>query len=645
MLDLDKDKLNRLEELKRKLFSNSYKTRIEYRDNYSPVHHNDVADSWEGDKSPVDNLQEKKVNTSIFKKFFVFSIIFFVFALLFVAYQSFSGGNTVSNNNIEIAILGNTFTNGGEDLPLQIEITNKNNSALELVDLVVEYPNGTTQGENSSAVDTERIRTSIGTISAGGIKTENMSIVLFGEQGSVHEIKISIEYRVEGSNAIFVKDKEYQVTINSTPIDLLVNGPTSVNPGEDMNLSIKTSLNSKNPALNVLVKVEYPLGFQFVRATPMPSLGDNIWNLGDLSPGAENNISIVGKMTDSFDGDEKTFKVYSGSQAKNDKSVIDVVFNSLGYTVLVQKPFISARLFINGVYDREYAIDSRSPIQSEINFTNNLDTKIVDLEVKAKISGNSFNRSTISAKKGFYDSLNNTIVWNKDYDNKLAEVASYESGSVNFFFSPLSLFTSSSGFISQPTINIEVSVSGKQLLEGNSTKKLENSESKVIRIISDLGLSNKALYYSGPFKNTGPIPPKAETETTYTMVWALTNTANNISKAQIKSSLPPYMRFVGTVNPRSEDFTYNASTREILWNIGVVPRGTGISGAGREVAFQVSLTPSLSQVDEVPLLIKEVVLTGHDDFANVDVRVVKPSLSTKLTNDPIASDSTGKVVE
>ncbi|MDQ3076083.1 MAG: DUF11 domain-containing protein [bacterium] len=645
MLNDDRNKLNRLEELKRKLSNNSYKTKLEYYDSYSPEHHKDVPESWKDEKiKPVDEFHTT-MKPSIFKKFFVFSIFFFLLAAAYVAYQFLAGGNTVSNENINIAVLGNTFTAGGEVLPLQVEITNNNNSALELVDLVVEYPNGSSLRENGNGSDTERMRTSLGTIPSGGVRSENMNIILFGEQGSTHDVKISIEYRVEGSNAIFVKDKGYQVTISSTPIDLVVDGPTEVNPGEDITLKIRMTLNASRPALGMLVKAEYPLGFQFIKATPSPTLGNNVWSLGDLSPGAENNITIVGKMVDVTDGEEKTFKVYTGSQAKNDKATIGVVFNSLSYAVMVQKPFIATKLFINGVYDRDYAIDSRTPILAEIKYTNNLGTKINDLEIRAKISGNSFNRNSLRAPRGYYDSINNTVIWNKDYDTELTEIAPYETSTVAFSVLPLSLFAAGGRFTNQPVINIDIAITGKQLLEGSVIKKLENSESKVVRITSDLGFSTKALYYSGAFNNTGSIPPKAESETTYTMVWSLTNSANNVSKAQIKSSLPPYIRFVGTINPASEDLTYNASTREIVWNIGGVPIGTGISAASREIAFQISFTPSLAQIGEVVKLINEAILTGHDDFANVDLRVSRQFLNTSLTNDPLFPKNGAKVVE
>ena len=108
-------------------------------------------------------------------------------------------------------------------------------------------------------------------------------------------IKISLEYRVEGSNAIFVKEKLYEVNINSTPINLTVDAPEVISPNQDITLNVKTTLNATKPASNILVKFDYPVGFQFSSATPVPTLGNNVWSLGDLSPGAERDVSITGK--------------------------------------------------------------------------------------------------------------------------------------------------------------------------------------------------------------------------------------------------------------------------------------------------------------------------------------------------------------
>jgi hypothetical protein len=199
--------------------------------------------------------------------------------------------------------------------------------------------------------------------------------------------------------------------------------------------------------------------------------------------------------------------------------------------------------------------------------------------------------------------------------------------------------------LSEPVINLYASIAGKQAVAGNVAKKIESNETKIVKIISDVGLANKLLYYSGPFTNTGPIPPKVENETTYTVVWNITNTANVIRNAKVRATLPPWTNFTGLVSPQSANITYNASTKEIVWNVGTLERSAGLGSPGPEAAFQISFTPSLSQLDETPVLLNDAVLTGRDDFANVEVRVNKSSLNTKLSSDASFDYKSSRVVE
>ncbi len=635
------NKLSKVEELKSKLFSRNFEVKIEHRDVFSSHDNEQVMDSWNMKNNSTNSKQEFFMQTSLFKKFFIYSLFFFFIALAYGSYMIFFGGNTVSNNNIDISILGNTFTAGGEDLSLQIGITNKNTLALNLVDLVVEYPKSSS-GDLTGEV--ERIRESLGTIDSGAVRNENVKVVLFGEQGSVRPIRVSIEYRVEGSNAIFVKDKLYEVNINSTPIDLTVDAPNDISPNQELTLKIKSTLNATKTAQSLLTRVDYPLGFKFISATPEPTFGNNVWSMGDIAPGGERNISITGKMIDVFDGEEKVFKVWTGSQSKTDKTAVDIVFNSLGHIVTIKKPFIEAGFYLNGVKQREYSIDSRAGMTGEIRWSNNLDTSVNNMKITASLSGSALDRKSIRPEQGFYDSASDTIVWDRNSLKDFAEVSPGDSGSVAFSFKPLSAF-STNGIISNPVINVDVSIAGQQEISGYDNKELKNTDSVLIKIVSDAGFANKVLYYSGPFTNTGPIPPKVEKTTKYTVVWSLSNSANDIVKGVVQSSLPTWVDFVGLVSPLSEDLTYNDTTREITWNVGNLNKGVGITSKSREVSFQIALSPSLSQRKTIPVLINEAVLTGVDGFANVGIRVVRGALNTNLVNDPMFPANGATVAE
>lgn len=627
----DDTKPHKLEDLKNKLFSKNYRPHAEHRDEFSRGFSSGVPDSWQpaGESDHWENKFFMK--TSLFKKIFIVSLAFFVLAVGYAFYVFFAGSNTVSNENIEITVKGNNFAAGGEELELIVGIVNRNSTPLELADLVVEYPRGTATGLGSNM---ERRRESLGTIPAGSSRNENLKLILFGEQGSQKPIRIILEYRVPGSNAIFLKEKIHNVNISSTPINLSIEGPLSVSSNQEISLSIKTSLNATRPAGNIAVKVEYPLGFQFVKAVPEPSFSNNIWYLGDLQPGAEHGITLTGRMIDVFDGEEKTFNISAGSQLPTDKTNIEVVFNSARHTLAIKKPFIETGIFINGVSRREYSVNSKNPINVEIRYANNLSTQVEDVKIEAKISGNAWNRSSVRATQGYYDSATNTITWDRISQQSLREVNSGDSDSVSFSVTPVPLYSPSGELLGSPIINIDVNVYGRQAGGDATLSQIKSSTSATLRVSSEVGFTAKALYYSGPFKNTGPIPPKAEEETTYTIAWTLSNSSNSISQAKIISTLPSWVDFAGTVSPAGEDVAYNSADRSVTWNIGRIPKGTGITTAARTVYFQVTLKPSLSQVGSSPSLVNEAVLTGRDDFANVEIRASKSGLTTRLDNDP-----------
>src|SRR3990167_10458650 len=86
----DGDKLNRIEELKRKLFSKNYQTKMEHRDNFTHLDFKDVPESW-AERGVIARHLGKKffLRTSFFKKFFLFSVVFFVLALGYASYMFF----------------------------------------------------------------------------------------------------------------------------------------------------------------------------------------------------------------------------------------------------------------------------------------------------------------------------------------------------------------------------------------------------------------------------------------------------------------------------------------------------------------------------------------------------------------------------
>ena len=632
MLEVNK---NKIEDIKRNLYDPNDKSMGHQREGILHQVSHKVNEEWKGDEiQSTDNMTHKfkKPPVSIFKIFFYISIIFFIGALGFAFYKFSNNDTSVSSDKINIDVIGNAFTKGGEELPLQIEIVNNNNASLELANLLIEYPKGA--GDN--ATDVVRLpKDSIGTIKPGENVIRNIKVNLFGEEKSIRNIKISLEYHPEGSNAIFTKDKFYPVTISLAPMALNIEAPESATSNQQISFKVTATLNTSLPDENPILQVTYPNNFIFDSAIPSPLLGNSIWDLSTLTTTNPVTIEVKGRLVGQ-DGEEQVFHAYAGTTSGMDQSAVNIIYSSILQKIAIVKPFLEANILVNGQDKNEYAVSGGESVSAEISWANNLTTRITDGQIIVSLSGNAFDKNTVNAFNGFYDSANSQIVWDKTSISDLSEINPGERGNISFSFKPISLIGLSS--IKNPQISIKVSIKGREPLLGSSYNDINNFSEKTVKVLSDFQIASSASY------SQGSMPPKAETETKYIINWTLSNSANSISQAQARSTLPIYVNWVGVTPGENENVSYNEVTREVTWDIGSVNPNTGIA-SNREASFILSLKPSLSQVGSVPQLMKDVYLIGTDTFSNTPLKSSRGPISTLLSNDPSFLPINGRVVQ
>jgi hypothetical protein len=85
------------------------------------------------------------------------------------------------------------------------------------------------------------------------------------------------------------------------------------------------------------------------------------------------------------------------------------------------------------------------------------------------------------------------------------------------------------------------------------------------------------------------------------------------------------------VSPTSENYSYDEKTRRITWNIGNLSAGVGNTSDPREISFNVTLLPSISQVGEKPNLLRDILFTARDTFAEADIEIIGRLPNTKLS--------------
>jgi len=586
---------------------------------------------------------EKPKGEIPYNKILLGTFIFFILALGFAFFRFFGGSNTISGNNIDVLISGPVSVAGGEELPLDIQVKNNNNIDLKTVDLIVEFPSGTRQaGDLQTAL--QRYSEVLGDINIGQSQERIVKSVLFGQENTQEVIKVTVEYRVSGSNAIFSKEKDYNILLSSSPINISVNGPTSVNSNQPVNFVANITSNSLTTVKNLILKIDYPFGFTLNNSTPKSVSSDgSVFSLGDLEPGAKRVINISG-IAQGQDGEQRVFRFTVGTSKPADNKSIDVPLSIYSTTLTLSKPSIGLSLDLNQSTSPSVAISGDQTVNGNISWQNNLAGKINNVAVTVKFVGNILNKNSVNVQRGFYNSVDNSITFDKTDYPDLATLNPGDVGDMSFAFSLFSPSTNSNISYGNSQVELDISAVGDVVGDNGTTRETLFSDTRTVKELSGLRILSRSLHTLGAFENSGPVPPKAENETTYTIVWTATNSFNSISGASVTAVLPPYVKWTGYTSPSTEKINYDANSGQIVWNIGDMQPGLGTNSPAREVSFQVSITPSLSQVGQELNLVNEATINGVDAFSGERVGEVKPPTTTNIVSDPEYSQDIGKVV-
>ncbi len=524
----DRREQGRIDEIQQDLYSRDFSEKEII--GHIPKKDYNVQEDWDApspelglrpETSFAKSRSEKKAARNLpWKKILAGSAAFFVVAAVAAAVNFITGG-VFSTDKVSISVNGPVSTAGGEELAFTVRITNNNETPIETADLSISYPEGAYSASDSEE-SLPRTRITIGSIGAGETINEQIRVILFGEQNSEKEIRFTLEFRFENSNATLEKEYAYRVGITSSPIDLSLEVLDEITANQKTTFVVRVRSNSQKPIEDILLEMDYPFGFVLSDANPPPSVGEATWSLGDLAPGGERVIRLRGEVRGQHN-EEKAFKAYVGSESAHNRNTIGTIYSSTEKTAVVKRPFLILDVVIDGERLPGYVFSSENDVRADVLWESTLPTKIIDAEIKVALAGEALDKFSVAAADGgFYQSINNTITWNKREHAKLATIEPGAQGRVSFNFASLPLYMQNGDLIRNPHIVLEVSARGRRISDTNVPEEINTSISKTVKFETDMRLAPRIVYYAGPFENTGPIPPIAERETTYTAILTVT---------------------------------------------------------------------------------------------------------------------------
>ncbi len=616
---------DRIEQLKRKLYS---------RGNFTPTtkrfqmenFNQPVKDAWgEGDTALHINGEQDVKTHPLLKKFLTGAIIFLLISVGIALYMFFGGGNQVSSANVDIKIVGPATVASGEQIDLGVSLINENRTALSNVVFTVEYPEGA-RGSLDNTEPLKRTTEDIKNIDKGSIHTTTTKLLLFGDKDVTKTLIFKIEYTVAGSNARFTKEKKYDVVIGSSPLLINVSAPQEINSGQQFQLQVTVTSNSGALLKGVLVKAEYPYGFAYADSSLPPESDKQTWNIGDLKNGEKKVFTIKGNII-AQDNEERTFRFMVGTEGL-DQNIIETVLGTAMPTISLRKPFFNAAFSLGGNSAEIVAVPVQGRLDGELSIVNSLADSLSNVVAEISMTGSALNKAGIRVSDGgFYQSNQNVIVWDRNANSSFELLRPGETARGSFelqdFIVPQNM--------KNPEITFDVTLKAVRSLVGGGVDNVVSTMTKKLRFLTNLNIGTRSLR-GGVFANTGPVPPVRDSASTYTIEWAISNTHNEVSGAVVKTTLPVYVDWMGSISPNTESVTYDADKRTVTWNAGTIPALAGYSTSAKKVFFQVKLNPSISQVGSAPTLTNTTNISGLDTWGNKNITVEGAAANTNTAD-------------
>ncbi len=561
--------------------------------------------------------------------------------LIFTVAAFLRGWFSFSKDKVNIEIDGPGEVASGEEIELVVEYQNNNRVALKDSKLIIDYPSGAYSIEGDE-LNQETIE--LGRISSKVKGEKKFKLRLAGDKGSIKLFNVRLNFQPENINSYFENSASFKMNINSVLIGLYLTVPQKAISGEEVSYILDYMNNSDEDFSNLKIELDYPPGFSFKSAIPEPSKQDNIWYLEKLNQQERGTVKVSG-ILEGLEGENKTLEAFV-SRTENDKTLQYSQTNS------ITQISISPLLVSLSVNNQEEAINvsPQEKLNYKIEFENNSDIAFSQLVLKTHLEGSALDFRTVKLKEqGFFDSLNNVITWSAAGVPSLALLPPGESGSVEFSVNIKDSFVINDFNDRNFEVSIRAELETLNVPLQFNLERLRIEKMLTSKVNSKVVLQAKGYYNetTTDIRNSGPIPPKVNQTTTYTIHWQITNSSNDLENIRVTAILPQGISWQNNyrMSHSGTQLEYNERTKQIAWTVDKIPAATGFLIPVYELIFQVALTPSITQIGTTPVLIDESSLEGRDVFTEEILESFSPAIDASLPDDSSTSLGQGRVVE
>lgn len=522
--------------------------------------------------------------------------------------------NSYSKETLKVEIIGPEKIIVGDEIEYIVKFKNNGEARLEDIKLVFEYPQYSEPEEGFSlreVISSDELET----IYPGEEKTISFKGKIFGKEGETRTAKVLLSYSPNNLNTTYESQSSLTSVIKEVPLTFNFDIPSKIESNDQFDFRINYFSNMSYPVSDLIVKIYYPDGFEFISSSPS-TLEKTEWELGSLNKADGGRIEIDGRLI----GDVRENKIFRGEIGIWREGEF-VLLKNIVQSIEIVEPSIYIIQQINN--NPQYIASPGDILHYEIFFRNIGRKSLEKLFLIIKLKGDAFDFDTLKSEQGIFESGDNSVIFDWRKVSELQFLEDGEEGMVEFWIELKDGWSVDGDTGTNPVIINAVYLSQAR------KEFITKVNSKIDLIVT--GYSNNISFGEEgnevQFTNSGNNPPRVGDTTTYVISWDLQNYLNDVNNVKIKAKLSDYVSLTGKIFPNNCNLTFDSNSKEIVWNVGNIEIGTGISSEKekKQCVFQVSVIPTENR--SVTNIIENILIEGEDQFTGGLIEQISDGLS------------------
>ncbi|MEK7543025.1 MAG: hypothetical protein AAB503_01835 [Patescibacteria group bacterium] len=627
-----------LEDLEKELYSGQFEKKKTSRKKESPEEETEIekntAHEWKDDEKEEygTNKKTSRVARIVFFAFLgILGLAVFVGGILF--FSRFGG-----SRNVDVEVYAPSSISRGVPFDVTVSAVNRLDTALENAIIELRLPQKLILLTKNNGTKRVISNEEVGVVKGGEIVKKEFKVVSVADANTVQKITAALVYTGDRSGR-FEATGMKEVNVSNSAITLEVKKPDFVFIGSVGEFSVIYKNTSEVDLPELTVQVQYPPSFKFISASVAPDSFENYWRVGMLKAGEEKKITIKGLFSNATDG-QSVFPVS-----------ISATFFGSEYKLIEQSVSIAPdpapvgfQIFANG--NASYVSRLGDTIQYSIRYENLTGVALADVTIKATVSGSLVDLTTINTK-GTVNSISGIVTWTSGNIPALKLIDPGASDEVTMTVRLKPTFPSSRLSDKNFLVKVNAQFDSPSVPYYLSTPRTTAVASLDTRIGGGILIDARVLHYDvlSGISNDGPIPPRANQPTKYTVHWILRNFSTDIQDAVIKAQLPAGVSWMGIMkNEPGSSLVFDESSREVVWTMSRVSAMRGVTSDPIDIIFQIEATPISGMIGRYQTLVGQTTAKAIDGFTNSELTSQDVNLTTELSDDNMVGKNAGIVI-